>query len=417
MQLLRLPPQAGGVTPRGSLWRLGFVAALIAAILTIIGLADGKDITPADAATGSGIYVFGAISGAALNSPYSSGGNPHFNWADLEPSEGYYNWTAVDKALSNARNAGRTMIVRIFTNRSSSMQASPGWFFSSPGVSYYYPSGSRYKSPVAWDPVYQQKFGRFLQAFGQRYNGNSAIEFVQIAGVGVYGEMYMGSRNPSGYTAQKHKDAIRYWTDAWRNTFSSTKLGIAVNALGSNIAEGGANYAVSRGYFLQMNTPTGNSATRAILSTHDTATKIVIEAENGGCRDATGSAFESLIDTVFSYDYAVHYVLLCNHSFVSSSDAATLSLAASSLDGGAASVPATSTPTVGTQQSTNTPVPTATQNVSAPTATPTATPTLAQPTATPTLRPATPTPTATPRPATPTPAPTQSIPWWMRWFR
>jgi hypothetical protein len=394
-------PITGGVPPRPSAWQLGAAIALAALVLTTINLALVREAPPAEAAAGSGLFVFGAISGAALTHEYASGGNPHYNWADLEPREGVYNWAGLDKALSNAKSAGRTMIVRIFTNRSSAMQASPSWFFSTWGVGYYYPAGTTHKSPVAWDAVYQQKFGNFLKAFGQRYNGHPQIEFIQIAGVGVYGEMYMGSRNPSGYTAQKHKDAIRHWTDAWRSAFPNTGLAIAVNALGSNIGEGGASHAVSRGYVLQMNTPTGNSATRAILTTHHKATRISIEAENGGCRDATGPGFDSLIESVFSYDYDVHYLLLCNHSFINSGTQNTLSYASESTSGSTSAPAATNTPV-----KTSTPLPTATQKASAPPPTVTATPKPAQPTA-----------TATPRPATPTPAPTQSSPWWMRWFR
>ena len=182
MRVGRFPAKTGGAVPRDSLWRLVSLAALLAALLSFIGVADGEDVTPAVAATGSGLYVFGTLGGTALSSPFSSGTNPLLNWADLEPREGSYNWATLDKALADAKNAGRTVVLRVFSNRSGFGQASPSWFFTSPGADYYYPSGSTYQSPVAWDPTYQQKFGSFVEALGRRYNGHSALELIQITG-------------------------------------------------------------------------------------------------------------------------------------------------------------------------------------------------------------------------------------------
>jgi hypothetical protein len=225
----------------------------------------------------------------------------------------------MDRAVQRALATGTNIVPRIVTNFSVFGQSTPDWFFALPGAQHYYPhpraETQGYEAPVAWDPVYQEKFASFLRALGERYDGNPAIEFFQIAGAGVYGEMYLGSQLPEGYTVQAHKQAVAHWIDAWRIAFPQTDLSLMINALGSNIGEDGAAYAVSKGYFLQMNTPTGNAPTRAILEAHHTATKIVVEAENGGCRDATGSKFADLMDSLFNYGYDVDYVTLCSQTF------------------------------------------------------------------------------------------------------
>ena len=41
--------------------------------------------------------------------------------------------------------------------------------------------------PRYWDPGYKQEYGRFVQAFGQKYNADPRVAFVDI-GVGVFGE-------------------------------------------------------------------------------------------------------------------------------------------------------------------------------------------------------------------------------------
>ena len=422
MHLFRSQPALGGVTPKRRKWHVSAALTLIVAFIATTNLINSSSVPPAAAASGAGVYVFGAANGIALTSPYSAGTNPHFSWASLEPSEGVYNWSALDKALSDAQKAGRKVVPRIFTNKSGFSQASPDWFFKTRGAQFYYPS-TTYKAPVGWDPVYQAKFGNFLKALGERYNGNTAIEFFEITGVGVYGEMYL-EHNPSGYTIQKHKDSIRFWTDAWLSAFPSTHLSLIINALGADIAESNSSYAVSRGVYLQMNTPVGNGPTRAILDAHDSKTKIVIEAENGGCRDATGSAFQGMMTKVFSYDYAVHYLFICGQSLSGNTDA-TLQSVVSNLETGESATPLAAP--------TKTPMPTATSFAAAPPAPATATPTKIAPAATATKASATatkasatatktpfPSPTATkaaPTPtSTPTATPTSTRRWWSWWW-
>jgi hypothetical protein len=224
--------------------------------------------------------------------------------------------------VQRALATGTTIVPRIVTNFSVFGQTTPDWFFDLPGAQYYYPHARAEtdgdKAPVPWDPVYQEKFASFLRALGERYDGNPAIEFFQIAGAGVYGEMYMGSRLPEGYSVQAHKTANAHWINAWRIAFPTTHLALMVNALGHNIGEDAAAYAVSKGYYLQMNNPIGNPPTRAILEQHEAETKIIIEAENGGCVQATGSKFRDLMDALFDHGFSVDYITLCSQSFADS---------------------------------------------------------------------------------------------------
>src|SRR3990167_10469256 len=109
-------------------------AAVLLAIAMLAALTFGGS-----AASTSHLYEFGDWSGQ-LNSPYSGGNNPLILWAELEPQDGVYNWSALDAAIAAARNAGKKVIPRIYTNVDDvSPQGTPNWFFAS-GGQYYYPS-------------------------------------------------------------------------------------------------------------------------------------------------------------------------------------------------------------------------------------------------------------------------------------
>ena len=171
--------------------------------------------------SGYGLFVFATASHPTVTDGSSSGGNPIFFWRGLEPEEGEYDWDQLDKAVVQALTTGTRIIPRIVTNFSIFGETSPDWFFDAKGAQYYYPHDEAenldYRAPIPWDPVYEDKFGAFLEALGERYNGNPAIEFFQITSAGVYGELYLGSNRPDGFTVQVYKASIEHWTDAWRD--------------------------------------------------------------------------------------------------------------------------------------------------------------------------------------------------------
>lgn len=368
---------------------LGLVLSLAAAAFIVFSAAGGDQVTYA--AGSSGLYVFGARAGTALTSSYSAGSNPLIEWADLEPSEGKYDWSVLDKAINDARNAGRKLIPRVYTNTDGFAQASPDWFFRTSGAQYYYPSAgaqkSNFKAPVPWDPIFEAKFGRFLSALGQRYNGNPTIEFFQTnAGGGLYGEIILSvvDRLPPGYSNSAMRETHRYWADRWLEAFPDTQLSMMVNYIGGNVGEDAAAYAAGKGFYLQQNSPTLSAGSQNIFKAHQDTTRIVVEAEGGGCTKATGSGFDSMINTLFSYGFAVDYLTLCDGSFRDATTSQKLPEVAGRLRTASSTPPASiSTPTP--------PAPTKTSTVRA-----TSTPRAATATRTPTR---TPTPTKTPVPA------------------
>ncbi|HZP58300.1 MAG TPA: beta-galactosidase [Dehalococcoidia bacterium] len=298
----------------------GAVVALIAGVfaLTLLtgGTCSGGSVTPMG---GYGLAEFGGWSDSAgMHSPEALGVNEMFDWADLEPADNVYDWSELDATLAAAHRQGKRIIPRVYTNRAVFGQATPDWVFDAGAAAYYNEPGSA-RQPVPFDPVFRMKFTEFLVAFGQRYDGNADIEFIQTnAGMGAYGEMVWGypeAYRPPGWSPDLQITTMEYWVTRWRYAFPHTNLALMENYLGSNIAETTAQFAAARGFYLQANNPDQSSQSAAILATGANRTRIVLEIENNGCSTATGDAFRAVIDQAFSKGFPIDYLVVCGASF------------------------------------------------------------------------------------------------------
>jgi hypothetical protein len=63
---------------------------------------------------------------------------------------------------------------------------------------------------VYWDPVFLDQWCNFVRTFGKRYDTDPNVEFVQIAGVGWFGEMLLPRQATTGRFVSLKND----WLDA-----------------------------------------------------------------------------------------------------------------------------------------------------------------------------------------------------------
>ena len=309
------------------------VCTLVILILALVGFGF-QGTRHASAGVGHGLYEFGSYPGSAgLTSPHSAGTNPLFYWSELEPGEGAYNWGPLDQALAAAAAKGKTVIPRVYTNVAGWGQATPTWVFDAGAAWYYNSDFSRdngMRQPAPTDPVFTAKFASFLTRLGARYDGDARIEFFQTnAGMGEYGEMVWGwpdQYKPPGWTAGQNLATVKQWIDRWAAAFPTTKLAIMLNCIGWNIAEDAADYAISRGFYIQQNDlDLGDSCRRALFIDRQARTRIIVEAENNGGQASTGRAFDGLIDGIFSHGFPVDYLVLHRNSFTDPQTASRLS--------------------------------------------------------------------------------------------
>jgi hypothetical protein len=166
--------------------RAPILFVVLTALAGVVALAAAR--CPTDEPAGFGLLQFGGDEDAvALEVDAALGINPLFTWAELEPEEGVYNWAPVDEALSAAHATGRKVAPRVYTNMSDFGQATPDWVFEAGAQAYTLYAESSTAQPVPTDDVFGEKFAVFLAAFGERYDGHPAIEFVQTnAWMGAY---------------------------------------------------------------------------------------------------------------------------------------------------------------------------------------------------------------------------------------
>lgn len=107
------------------------------------------------------------------------------DWAFLEPEEGKYDWPMIDKALKTAAARGQTLMLRIAPYEEGDRDV-PAWYRKMVGREEKLVSPKWQTNPE--DPRYLKYYGGMIRALGERYDGHPALESVDIAINGFWGE-------------------------------------------------------------------------------------------------------------------------------------------------------------------------------------------------------------------------------------
>jgi hypothetical protein len=105
-----------------------------------------------------------------------------WTWAQLEPSEGRYDFERVDNVIRTAKARGETLAFRIMSVWKGS---TPKWLLDK-GVGSVAVGGDIF--PDHNDPLFLERHELLLRAFGGRYAGRPEIDHVDIGTVGCWGE-------------------------------------------------------------------------------------------------------------------------------------------------------------------------------------------------------------------------------------
>jgi len=169
-----------------------------------------------------------------------------FNWAEVEPEEGHYNWDCIEAAISACKPRGAAVAMRVMTANAHTRgyYCSPKWLFDLGCKGFEYTTGGDDPTsggrripriePDYSDPVYLAKQGNFIAALGKRYDGKSNVEFVDIGSYGIWGEWH--TTHPASIQVR------RQIVDMYLHAFHTTPLvGMAddAEALAYTLAHGG----------------------------------------------------------------------------------------------------------------------------------------------------------------------------------
>jgi hypothetical protein len=114
--------------------------------------------------------------------PAGSVGYRRWSWADLEPSEGQYNFALVDDTIQRSKAKGEALAFRIMPCYDTS---SPQWLLDKGVASVQATDGV---FPDHNNATFLQYHQKLVEAFGRRYAGSLDVDHVDIGSVGCWGE-------------------------------------------------------------------------------------------------------------------------------------------------------------------------------------------------------------------------------------
>ncbi len=174
-------------------------------------------------------------------------GYRRFEWAELEPEEGRYNWQPVDEYLESWAKRGKQAAFGVMCCNSHTRRpggySTPKWVFDA-GAAYRRIDLTKIDRPTTGtpgvkivpdfdDPIFLEKLKHFLSAMGKRYDGDPRIAFYDVRSYGNWGEGHLwpfGGEPISG-------DMFRYHIQLHLDAFPHTRLCISCeNKSGPHVA-------------------------------------------------------------------------------------------------------------------------------------------------------------------------------------
>lgn len=104
-------------------------------------------------------------------------------WSSVEPSDGTYDWSRLDAALSAAAAANKRLTVHIGVSGG----AWPGWLTMAGAHTYSGTSilGGTITDPVPWDSVFLARYSRLIQQLADHISGRGQAGIVRAVSVGA----------------------------------------------------------------------------------------------------------------------------------------------------------------------------------------------------------------------------------------
>jgi len=165
-----------------------------------------------------GVFAINAVQRGKVNPTILNNTNVDgivllYNWSDVEPREGTFNWTTVDKQIAQIAAAGKKAEIAIVGGYET-----PSWVYADGAQQFRFvwdlkwgPAPCSVQNiPVPWDSVYLSKWGTMMAVFGARYNSNPTVAAVKLTGINSktpeeflpssdLEKIHIGSRSCTGY--------------------------------------------------------------------------------------------------------------------------------------------------------------------------------------------------------------------------
>lgn len=151
-------------------------------------------------------------------------------WRVVEPSQGQYDWSILDKDLAAARGAGFRSIIEVIPGEDV-----PDWALAEcPVVSVTLGgTGQTASICVPTSPQFLTLWTQMITAFGQHFHDVPDLTMVQATGCGVQGEMQLPNHSASfwagyGVDSSTLLSAWEQVTSAWRAALPTIPSALAI---------------------------------------------------------------------------------------------------------------------------------------------------------------------------------------------
>lgn len=147
------------------------------------------------------------------------------SWASMEPEEGKYFWNDPDsrlnRLLQSVLDKGLRLAFRIVVDGRDQGQNTPMYVINAGAECFSAKVGDReVLTPYPDDPVFQEKYAKFIHALAQRYDSGDEVDFIDAYGLGKWGEAHSMK-----YKDQANKIPVFEWiTDLYSSEFKNVPL-------------------------------------------------------------------------------------------------------------------------------------------------------------------------------------------------
>ena len=173
-------------------------------------------------------------------SDYANTAYVRTSWRAFEPEEGKYAWKDPDSRLNrlfrSILDRGMKLSFRIVVDGRDQGQNTPDYVFDA-GAEYFTSRVGRreVRSPYPDDPVFQEKYARFIEALAEEFNDIDKVDFIDAYGLGKWGEGHSLIYKDPGHNA-----AVMDWiTKLYARTFSQVPLIINYHRLLGEVSKNG----------------------------------------------------------------------------------------------------------------------------------------------------------------------------------
>lgn len=157
-------------------------------------------------------------------SDYANTAYMRTSWSSLEPEEGKYVWldkqSRLSKLFESVRKRNMRLAFRIVIDSRDQGQNTPIYVKKAGAKGFQDPNNPKIWSPYPDDSVFQEKYGKFIQAFAAYFDNPDMVDFIDAYGLGKWGESHAVR-----YQDYKNKQKVFSWiTDLYSRSFKKVPL-------------------------------------------------------------------------------------------------------------------------------------------------------------------------------------------------